>query len=426
MSEHLSRRQALKVCTALAALGSSHEAARGEDSHLAASREVSSASVHFDISRVQHVIEQLLERTGLPGLSIAVINDGRLAWAQGFGYANERTRQPVTEDTIFQAASLTKPTFAYVMLKLCDEDRLNLDVPLMRKYLPDPAPSTDPGAERITARMVLAHMSGLPFTHFPKWPLKMDFEPGEKFGYSGAAYIYLQQVVEQLLGKPLVTIMNEYVIGPLALTDSAYVWRPNYQVDAAIAYDYDNTPIKEAERSRPENACAAASLHSTPKDFARFLIELLFRKNGVLRLDYTLKRMMLSPQVRLTNNLAWGLGWGLRLAEDGDRFWHWGDSRGYVSYAAGSLSARRGVVIFTNGRHGLRVAEQVAAKVMGPEEMETFAWIYDGFYPRYGLAIPPLPTGSAPSRPAQSATPHKAAKPLTGRGRTRNRDTRVP
>jgi len=89
---------------------------------------------------------------------------------------------------------------------------------------------------------------------------------------------------------------------------------------------------------------------------------------------------MLSPQIRLTDHLAWGLGWGLNLSEDGDRFWHWGDSRGFMSYAVASLTQRKGVVIFTNGRNGLRIAEQVATKVMGDAESETFAWIYDGFY----------------------------------------------
>lgn len=410
MPKDLSRRQALKISAAsLAALGSAPSPAPAEEPGLAAGRIASAASGRMQADHLHHTIADLLESSGLPGLSIAVIDDGRLASFQGFGHANRKTGQPVTDTTVFQAASLTKPTFAYVVLRLCEEGKLSLDAPLTQTYLPDLAPSTSPGADRITARSVLAHMSGLPITHFPKWPEKMDFTPGERFGYSGAAYIYLQKVVERILGLPLQHVMDEYVIRPLGLTDSAYVWRPEYETNAAIAYDFDNTPIREAERSRPEQGNAAGSLHTTPKDYARFLVELLFRKNGALPLDYTLKRMMLSPQVRLTDHLGWGLGWGLHLAEDGDRFWHWGDSRGFMSYAVGSLSQRRGVVILTNGRNGLRVAEQVAAKAMGGAETETFAWIYGGFYAKSEVPLPPLPTDGGLTLPPAAAKTHKTA-----------------
>lgn len=411
MPKHLSRRQALKFSAAsLAALGSAQHVAQAEDAVFAASQGASTADGRMETGRIHQEINQLLQSSGLPGLSIALIEDGHLSDCTGFGYANRRTKQPVTDATIFQAASLTKPTFAYVVLRLCEEGRLNLDAPLMGEYLPDLAPSTGPGADRITARMVLAHMSGLPITHFPKWPETMDFAPGERFGYSGAAYIYLQLVVERILCMPLVKIMDEYLIRPLGLTDSAYLWRPNYESDAAIAHDFDNTPIREAERSRPERASSAASLHTTPKDYARFLIELLFRRNGQLPLSYALKRMMLSPQVRLTDNFAWGLGWGLRLSDAGDRFWHWGDSRGYMCYAVGSLSLRRGVIVFTNGRNGLRAAEQVAAMVMGQGESETFSWIYQGFYAKNEAPIPPLPTDGGSPPPARADKAHKTHK----------------
>ena len=411
MPKDLSRRQALKLSAAsLAALGATQPSGQAEEPSVAFARAGSSTNGRIETDGLHRTITGLLESSGLPGLSIAIIEDGRLAGFKGFGHANRQTRQPVTETTIFQAASLTKPTFAYVVLRLCEEGRLSLDAPLTQRYLPDLAPSISPGAERITVRTVLAHMSGLPITHFPKWPEKMDFEPGERFGYSGAAYIYLQRVVERVLDMPLQQVMDNYVIRPLGLTDSSYVWRPEYETDAAIAHDFDNTPVREAERSRPEHANAAGSLHTTPKDYARFLVELLFRKDGALPLDYTYKRMMLSPQIRLTNSLAWGLGWGLHLADDGDRFWHWGDSRGYMAYAVGSLEQRRGVVILTNGRNGLRVAEQVAAKVMGRAESETFAWIYDGFYVQNDAEVPPLPTDGGASPPVRSVKAHKTSK----------------
>ena len=368
----------------------------------------------YDMSQITDTARGLLESSGLPGLSIALIDGENDPVCTALGLANRETGQPMTVSTVFQAASLTKPTFAYVVLKLCEAGRLHLDTPLMPKYLPGFAPSTGTGAEYITARMVLAHMSGLPLTHFPKWPEKMDFEPGVRFGYSGAAYIYLQKVVERVLETPLDRVMNDYLVQPLGWRKSGYLWRPEYEQQAAVAYNFDNTPVREEERSRPEQANAAGSLHATPGEYARFLAELFFRGNGVLGLDAPFKRMMLSPQIALNGHLAWGLGWALRLSDSGDRFWHWGDSRGYMSYAAGSLAQRRAVVIFTNGRNGLRVAEHLAAQIMGEDECDTFSWIYNGFYARNEAPIPPLPTdGGQSTGPAPVPPNRKRSKPGT-------------
>ncbi|MBM3290927.1 MAG: beta-lactamase family protein, partial [Candidatus Hydrogenedentes bacterium] len=95
--------------------------------------------------------------------------------------------------------------------------------------------------------------------------------------------------------------------------------------------------------------------------------------------DYVTARMMLSPQVHLAGPLAWGLGWALLLRDGGDMHWHFGDSRGYMTYAALCRDTGRGAVIFANGRHGLRLCHAIAKELLDDQDT-IFSWIYDIFY----------------------------------------------
>jgi CubicO group peptidase (beta-lactamase class C family) len=129
-----------------------------------------------------------------------VIRKGKTSWVRGFGVNETKKGAPVTEDTIFEAASLSKPVFAYGVLKLVEQRKLGLDVPLTT-YLPKPYIQDDDRLNKITARIVLSHRTG-----FPNWrgdgkPLAIHFTPGERFSNSGEGYIYLQHVVEQITGK---------------------------------------------------------------------------------------------------------------------------------------------------------------------------------------------------------------------------------
>lgn len=141
----------------------------------------------------------------------------------GFGVKNAKIGLPVTAETVFEAASLSKPVFAYGVLKLIDQGKLGLDVPLTT-YLPKPYIDGDERLNKITARIVLSHRTG-----FPNWrgkpSLKICFTPGERFSYSGEGYIYLQRVVEHITGKPLNEYITEAVFTPLGMANSSYVWR---------------------------------------------------------------------------------------------------------------------------------------------------------------------------------------------------------
>ena len=128
-------------------------------------------------------IPALMQKAGVPGLAIALVSDGKISWQHNFGTADAATGRPVDDTTLFEAASLGKPVFAYAVLVLVDRGRLDLDAPLTR-YLPKRYLHGDARLDKITARFVLSHRTG-----FPNWrghgPLTIQFEPGSRFSYSG-------------------------------------------------------------------------------------------------------------------------------------------------------------------------------------------------------------------------------------------------
>jgi hypothetical protein len=144
------------------------------------------------ILQLERDVPELMKKSNVPGVSIALIQRGKTIWVHGFGVKKAGTSQPVTGETVFEAASLSKPVFAYGVLKLVDQGKLGLDVPLTT-YLPKPYIPGDQRLAKITARIVLSHRTG-----FPNWrdgdSLPLYFTPGERFSYSGEGYIYLQRV----------------------------------------------------------------------------------------------------------------------------------------------------------------------------------------------------------------------------------------
>lgn len=225
-------------------------------------------------AHLQNEIPTLMEKSGVPGLSIAVIRDGKTVWAASYGVRNAETRKPVTEGTLFNVGSLSKPVFAYGVLKLVDAGKLKLDESLA-PYLPKESIAGDSRFNQITARFVLSHRTG-----FPNWPadgkpLTIHFTPGERFSYSGSGMVLLQRSVEKITGKPLNDYMQEAVFGPLGMKHSSYVWNPAFENEVAAGHDIGGTP---ADLFKPDQANAAASLETTAEDYAIFLDAILQEK----------------------------------------------------------------------------------------------------------------------------------------------------
>jgi len=357
----------------------------------------SSAAQDPSVARLEKDIPELMKQGTVPGLSIALVRDGRTYWLHNFGVKETKTREPVTEDTIFEAASLSKPVFAYAVLKLVEQGKLGLDMPLTT-YLPKPYIEGDDRLAKITIRIVLSHRTG-----FPNWrgdgnALTIHFTPGERFSYSGEGFVYLQKVVEQVTGKPLNDFMAETVFAPLGMTSSSYVWRTDYDERTATGHDADGQP---KPLWKPQQAIAASSLNTTVKDYARFVEAVL---NGTGLTPATVREME-TPQIAvdpectncteraskgLSKSLFWGLGWGVQRTEQGDSLWHWGDNGSFKCFVMTIPKDKRGVMIFTNSENGLAIAKEVVHDAMGGEQ-PAFSWIrydsYDSVAMRFGRAV---------------------------------------
>ncbi len=338
-------------------------------------------------AQLQKDIPVLMEKAVVPGLSISVIRGGKTVWTEAFGVRDEATRKPVTHETMFNVGSLSKPVFAYGVLKLVDAGKLKLDEPLA-PYLPIEFTEGDPRFKQITARIVLSHRTG-----FPNWPgdgkpLTIHFTPGERFSYSGSGMVFLQKAVEKITGKPLNDYMQEAVFGPLGMKHSSYVWNPAFENQVAVGHDVAGAPVDLWKADQPN---AAASLETTAEDYAIFLDAVLQKKG----LKPASLRDMEAPQIavdtgcsncvegtpsgKLSTTIFWGLGFGIEKTAEGESLWHWGDNGAFKAFFVVRPASRSGVVYMTNSENGLSIARQLLAETLGGEQ-PAFDWLkYDNY-----------------------------------------------
>jgi CubicO group peptidase (beta-lactamase class C family) len=337
------------------------------------------------IGALEKVIPSLLETAGVPGMSIALIRDGKVVWSRGFGIKNAKTGERVKDDTVFEAASLTKPFFAFLAMKFVEDGKLDLDRPLIT-YAPEDYivqnfirhPVDKEGFrydlfKKITARMVLSHSSGLPHGE-PRMPLPIFFEPGKQYKYSAEGYEYLQLVVEHIAGEPLDEIMRKMVIEPFGMKDSSMVWREAYQTQAAVGHDcFADTTGEFRKRTKAD---AAATLYTTAADYAQFVTALMTDRG----LKNSTIKQMLSPQIEVEKNVSWSLGFGLERTRNGQAFWQWGDYGIFRNYIAAYPEKKIGVVYLTNSENGLSIGQEILDLAIGGGEDYGLALLK---YPRY-------------------------------------------
>jgi CubicO group peptidase (beta-lactamase class C family) len=338
-------------------------------------------------ANLEQAIPSLMTAADIPGLSIAIIRDARVVWSKGFGVANAETKQPVDDKTVFEAASLSKPVFAYAVMKLVDDGKLSVDKPLV-EYLPGRYDcGDDTRLDQITARKVLSHTTG-----FPNWrprgdkELKIYFTPGDHFSYSGEGFVYLSRVVEHITREPFEVFTTRTVLEPLGMTSSSFIWRADYEQRKAFAH---NSVGAVSGRGKPQNANAAASLHTTATDYAKFVVAIL--KGTGLKPETA--RLMLTPQIsvgeapnnlkdsnpKLSTSISWGLGWGLEKTDDGTTLWHWGDNGDAKAFVVAFDKQKTGMVVFANSSNGLSIVREVVDEALGGQH-PALSWIN---YERY-------------------------------------------
>jgi CubicO group peptidase (beta-lactamase class C family) len=354
---------------------------RDEDVRIAAAAALERISPEFTggdrrgiVAVIDSLVPRLMEELHVPGVSIALILDREIAWSRSFGYADAARKLPVRGNTLFEACSMSKPVFAYIVLKLAEEGAIGLDVPLS-----DYVQSVPEDLRPITARMALSHTSGL-----PNWrkgdeeregPLTVAFTPGARFSYSGEGIFYLQRAVEGITGEPLDVLASRRLFRPMGLGSCSYVWTDSLDSRIAAGHDDRGQLLQKTAYVHPN---AAYSLYVSAEDYAHLLLE-------VMKIDrsapYSLSRRsvdtMLSRQVRLDSRdpivrpgkargsgVYWGLGWSINSTPAGDIAHHGGANRsGFRCFSQFSRERGTGIVIFTNSTGGGELWARVISRV---------------------------------------------------------------
>jgi len=336
-------------------------------------------------------IRERMRAFGVPGLSVAVINDGRIAWAKGYGLADSRTGRAVTTDTLFQAASISKPLTALAALVLVQSGKLNLDGDVNRWFKTWKVPDNNfTRAHKVTLRLLLNHSAGVADIAFPGHgsdqptptllqvlngeppatnpPITIDSIPGSHYSYSRAGYDILQQLLMDVSGEPFESLMQAEVLRPLGMLHSSFrqPLPASLMRVAAAGYYAGGEPIPAKFRT-PE--MAMAGLWSTPSDLARYLIDIQRTYRGAVStpISPALTKKMLTP-----GKGNRGLGPVISGKGATARFGHDGFNEGFESSMVGYISRGQGAVVMANSGFSFMLIKEV---------LDSIARAYE--WPRY-------------------------------------------
>jgi CubicO group peptidase (beta-lactamase class C family) len=311
----------------------------------------------------------------IPGIAAALIQNGQIRGLEFIGVRDEKTNAPVTANTIFEAGSLGEPVYAYAVLRLATDGRLNPAMPLPT-YLPLPyvrnldptssSPATeplyDPRLNQITAMRVMSHSSGMPDLARNQH-LAIQYPPGQKWSYSSEGYLYLQQVVEHITGESYEDFVTRGVFALARMPRSNFVWRDADANEIATGYDRSGAPLEPHKYSRP---AATLTLYSTIRDYAQF-VGFLLASAPAQRAHESAVTLMLSPAIAVGDAVpfSWGLGVGLEKTGDDLFFFHREKSAGFQCFFIASRKTGNAIVIFTNSGNGLDAVPEIVAATLG-------------------------------------------------------------
>ena len=296
-----------------------------------------------------------LDSMGLPGLSIAIINDTNIIYYRTLGVINIDTQEKVSEETLFDAGSMTKTAFTYLVMKIVEQGILNLDQPLYT-YLPYPDIAYDDRYKLITARMVLCHTSGFPNWRFLNEDKKLDikFTPGTQFLYSGEGFEYLANVVAHLKNiqkNDLQHLFEEEVSMPLGMKYAYYIWNDYVEKHQATGHvDGKVSGGWGLNASKPDFG-ASYSLQTEAISYAKFIIAMM-QEEGLKKETYD---EMFKVQIQIpsrTDSSSYCLGIEMKPTSFGNEYLHDGYNLNFYSAFMFNREQKFGYVFFTNCNKG--------------------------------------------------------------------------
>lgn len=349
-------------------------------------------------NEIDSQVKRLIQAANVTGIAIAVLNEDKVVYAKGFGFRNVEKKLSLNENTVMYGASFTKSLFACLVMQLVGEGKLDLDKPV-GQYLEKPLPeyagyadlTGDDRYKKITARMLLDHTSGLPNWRWlaPDHKLKIYFDPGARFAYSGEGIELLQLVVETITHQPLTDLMRDQVFRPAGMNRTEMIWDARFDDNFAFGYDESGKNLGAQKRL---TAQAAGSMATTVADMGRFLVAL---RAGMLLRKQT-REEMFTPQIAIHSphefpsldtqtttandaiKLSYGLGWGLFSTPLGKAYFKEGHDDGWNNHMVCFDEAKICMVMMANSSNGDGIFKELLQTVIG----DTYTpWQWEGYIP---------------------------------------------
>ena len=330
-----------------------------------------------------YTIQEMMKLFHVPGVSIAVVRDFKVQWTKTYGAADVVTDAPVTQETRFQAASISKPVTAFAVLRAVDSGRLSLDEDVNNYLKSWKVPVNEYTEGGVTLRALLSHTSGTgdgfgfpgynPSAKLPTLEQVLDGKPPSNVGpvfwerppftaqkYSGGGIEIVQVVLQDAYGKPFAEIMQELVLGVVGMANSTYEQPLPATADqsAARAHDKDGKVMDAKWHVYPEQA--AAGLWTTPTDLAKLGIEVQKALRGESKL---LSRRTALEMVAPTGTGPFAIGFAIEKRGEGWYFVHDGSNWGFRSDLAMHRLKGYGIVVMTNSDSGGQIISAIEARV---------------------------------------------------------------
>lgn len=316
------------------------------------------AGVKISYRALDALMKQEMDSLKIPGASLAVINDGKIIYEKTYGYARLDSPQTVGRNTIFEAASLSKPVFCYFVLKMRQDKVLDLDLDQpVYEYFPYKDLAYDDRYKTITARMLLTHTSGL-----PNWrqnnKLTINFTPGTKYSYSGEGYEFMVNAVATKThtnSPSLDSLFQIEVCRPLGLEHFGYVGTAWFSQHKARGYLTNTGTYKETNRPPQPWFGASYTLHTNAHDYGNFLVGLL----NYTCLNQANTDSLLMRRVKVTDDDGnptgqyYAYGFVVDSTKYGDRYQHTGNNGSFTGGFMFMRNKKLGYVVLTNGDNGV-------------------------------------------------------------------------
>jgi CubicO group peptidase (beta-lactamase class C family) len=365
--------------------------------------------VRLDGSRISFaeadsIVRSLVDTADIHGLCLSVLNNNKAVFIKSYGYRNQPANQMLDTASIMYGASFSKAVFGYLVVKLVEENLLDLDKPLYQ-YLPKPIGDyeyfsdlkNDERCNVITARMCLNHTTGLPNI---RWfnpvtneedtlgVLKIYCTPGTKYAYSGEGFKLLQLVIEGLSNRTIDDLATEKIFKPAGMNRTGYVWHSSFG-DENTAVGHLNNGLIDIKKKR-STGVAGGSLVTTIADYTRF-IEWVMQKKGLKTKSFD---QMVNPDIEIFSKtqfppvtfettdenrdvgLAYGLGWGVLKCPYGRAFFKEGNGESWRNYNINYIDKGMSIIILINSENGEKIFQELLEKLLADN---CIPWEWEGY-----------------------------------------------